>query len=531
MEETKLKNVVKVLLSKGYPVTPKTLNSLKSFLETNEGSLELFLEKNLDQNQFNDIKNVLQNHGILSFTINNEQAIYTQSAVTNIPLTEITRKSTASHFSGKAIIKSKEVDLQPLLNFEPDIEILWEPEFSKKRLGHIDDFLTYFRSRFSILKSILINRRDLENLISLKNVKNVKEKNVSIIGMITDKKFSSGGGATLTLEDPNCEAAVSVIVPKSNPGLVEEATRLMNDMVIAIKGFVKSQDLVIVSEIILPDIPKLNRTHYSKIPVHVAYLSDIHIGSDGFIEDALENFILFLNGRWGNKKTRSLGENTKYVIFAGDVVDGVGIYPDQEKELVISDIKSQYNKFAEYLEKFPDDVQIIIIPGNHDHVRSAEPQPRINPVYSPELHKNKNVVSLPNPSQVSIHGVSNLLYHCTSLPDIINHIPGLKIEKPKEVMIKMLQARHLAPIWDSKTPIAPEPIDNLVIEKVPDVFHGGHIHINDLGSYNGVKIVNSGTMQNQTSYQKALNITPTPGEVIIINLKSHDINLIKLLNK
>ncbi|MFV2014469.1 MAG: DNA polymerase II small subunit, partial [Candidatus Heimdallarchaeota archaeon] len=83
-----------------------------------------------------------------------------------------------------------------------------------------------------------------------------------------------------------------------------------------------------------------------------------------------------------------------------------------------------------------------------------------------------------------------------------------------------LRARHLAPIWGAKTPIIPEAKDHLVIERIPDVFHGGHIHINGEGHYRGVQIVNSGTMQSQTSFQKSLNIDPTPGQISLLNLQS-----------
>ena len=66
----------------------------------------------------------------------------------------------------------------------------------------------------------------------------------------------------------------------------------------------------------------------------------------------------------------------------------------------------------------------------------------------------------------------------------------------------------------------PETKDHLVIERIPDVFHGGHIHINGEGQYRGVQIVNSGTMQSQTSFQKSLNIDPTPGQISLLNLQS-----------
>ncbi len=430
---------------------------------------------------------------------------------------------------GNSILRTMDEDLTGLPSFEPDVEIVWQPKFSATNLGHINDFVQYFNNRYHKIKSIFSNRSDISHLVPIKELANMREESVSVIGMVTDKQFPSNGGGLLTLEDPSFEYPIQAVISKSKPELVEQALHIMNDSVIAINGYLIDHMTISINEIILPDIPKMKKLNRADLPVHVAFLSDIHIGSKGFISPAFENFIKFLNGEFGNSKMKKIGIQTKYVLFAGDVVDGVGVYPNHESELSIDDIREQYDVFASYLELIPPDVTIIVIPGNHDHVRPAEPQPAISPDHAKKMLSLDNVINLPNPSQVQMHGVETLLYHCTSLPDIINHIPGLNIKKPVEVMIKMLQARHLAPIWDSRTPIAPEPEDFLVIERVPDLFHGGHIHINDLGNYNGVTILNSGTMQAQTSYQKALNILPTPGEVLVMNLKTFQPNLLRLL--
>jgi DNA polymerase II small subunit len=323
---------------------------------------------------------------------------------------------------------------------------------------------------------------------------------------------------------------LDVIVPSSNSVLVEECQRLMYDSVICVLGFLKFGKLI-ANEILLPDLPKYRDHRRAEIPVHVAYLSDIHIGSKHFLPEPMEKFIDFLNGNYGNSKLQALGEQTKYVLFGGDVVDGVGIYPNQLDDLEIDSINDQYDVFAQFVERIPEDVEVIVIPGNHDMVRSAEPQPSIDPIYTPALSSFDNVHLLPNPTQVALHEVHVLMYHCTSLPDITNHIPGLPIEQPVEVMKQMLRSRHLAPIWGARTPIAFEPSDHLVIDPIPDIFHGGHIHINGEGSYGGVRIINSGTMQDQTSYQKSLNIVPTPGQVTLTNLKDGNWSKIDFLSK
>jgi DNA polymerase II small subunit len=87
----------------------------------------------------------------------------------------------------------------------------------------------------------------------------------------------------------------------------------------------------------------------------------------------------------------------------------------------------------------------------------------------------------------------------------------------------LLRARHLAPIFGLRTPIAPEIEDHLVIDEVPDIFHAGHVHTVGVERYKSTLIINSGTWQAQTGYQANLGISPRPGIVPIVNLATIDI--------
>ena len=74
---------------------------------------------------------------------------------------------------------------------------------------------------------------------------------------------------------------------------------------------------------------------------------------------------------------RELAASIRYVVVAGDLVDGIGIYPDQEMELDILNVYEQYRKAADYIREIPEHIRVIISPGNHDAVRQAEPQPAL----------------------------------------------------------------------------------------------------------------------------------------------------------
>ena len=78
-------------------------------------------------------------------------------------------------------------------------------------------------------------------------------------------------------------------------------------------------------------------------------------------------------------------------------------------------------------------------------------------------------------------------------------------------------------MFGSRTPIAPEVEDHLVIEDVPDIFHAGHVHSVGATTYKSTLIINSGTWQAQTDIRQILGITPSPGVVPIVNLATLDI--------
>jgi DNA polymerase II small subunit len=74
---------------------------------------------------------------------------------------------------------------------------------------------------------------------------------------------------------------------------------------------------------------------------------------------------------------REIAGRVKYLLIAGDVVDGIGIYPGQQHELTIRNVHKQYDFAIKYFEKIPSYIDIFISPGNHDAARKSLPQPAI----------------------------------------------------------------------------------------------------------------------------------------------------------
>ena len=354
---------------------------------------------------------------------------------------------------------------------------------------------------------------------------------VKIIGIVTEKKERKN---TIFIQIEDYEANISVLVPTSSDrNLFEKTKRLFIDQVVFIEAIKFKENVFIAKDIISPDIPE-KRTKGSLEEVYAVFTSDVHIGSKQFLNTSFDRFIGWLNGKEGNESQREIAGKVKYLIIAGDIVDGIGVYPDQEKELAIVDIYEQYEAASKLFQKIPEYIEIVIIPGNHDASRQALPQPAIFKKYAKSIYDLKNVTMLGDPSRIRLHGLDLLLYHGRSLDDIIGAVPDvtyLNLAKDITVAMRyMLKTRHLAPIYGSKTPIAPIPIDNLVIESPPDILHMGHVHVMGYEGYRGTLLINSGTWQRQTQFQEKMGLIPTPGIVPIVNLKSLKVTPLDFFN-
>jgi DNA polymerase II small subunit len=411
--------------------------------------------------------------------------------------------------------------------FESKIEVLKDPTIKISSTGSIEEFNQYFRSRFNKLKKVFQQRIDSKTANSLSHALQAPlNSKVKFIAMIIEKKEKKD---KIILKVDDEETLGTVIVFKErNKEVYEVAQSLVLDQVVCIEGVVIKNGLIAAENIIYPDLPEKKRENNNNEydDVSVALMADVHCGSKTFLKEIFERFILWLNGEVGNEKQKELAGRIKYIIIAGDLIDGVGVYPEQEKELEVTNVYQQYEIIAKYLRRIPDYIDIIIIPGNHDAVRQALPQPAIPKECMELINENERVISLGNPCEIKLHGFSFLIYHGTSLNDIISSVPKLNYEKPEKALEFLLKVRHLAPIYGANTPIAPEKEDYLVIDDVPDVFVAGHTHVAGCSRYKGTMVISCGTWQAQTEYQKKLNVRPTPGILPLIHLGKMQMSII-----
>jgi len=395
---------------------------------------------------------------------------------------------------------------------QSEIRILFDPTNKITTGEGVKGYNALFSSRFNKLKQIISNRPESKLVRSIAFVKTSKLKeDVYVVGLVTSRN-SERSITKLLLEDPSgsFEGIIFDVELQKTAGAL-----LIDQFVMARVSFGKNSG-IIIKDLIMPDIPD-QITNKSETEVYAAFLSDLHIGSKYFMETEFEEFVLWLSS------TDPVARKIRFVLIGGDLVDGVGIYPNQNKELVCQTIEEQLKKVNDLIEKIPKNVKIIIMPGNHDPGRRALPQPAIPKKYNSNLWDKENVVMVGNPSIVSLNGVKVMMFHGQSIDDIVKTTPGLSYDKPIDVMKHLLRARHLSPIYGSQTPIAPEMEDLLVIEDVPDIFHVGHVHRAQLGMYKGILLVNSGSWQKQTPFQASVGMTPNPGLAIMVNLKTFQV--------
>src|SRR5438445_5471175 len=406
---------------------------------------------------------------------------------------------------------------------DSQLEVVSDPTGKLGTTGAFDDFLHYFRNRFEKMSLLFRQRMDTRNAGTISDaLSGGSNGRGRFICMVLDKR-EKGDRIFLTVDDYEDEA--TVLVGRQNPTVYDMARKIVRDQVIFIQARKSTGPLLIAESIVLPEIPDRKPNHANE-EIYAALISDVHVGSKVFLENEFSRVLSWLKGEIGTPNQREVAERVKYVLIGGDLVDGIGIYPRQERDLALPDIYEQYRLAAKFVSEIPEYMDVILIPGNHDAVRQALPQPSIPKDFAGPVYDSRKIISLGDPAEVRLHGVNFLLYHGTSLMDILSGVPGLDYQRPVEVMEYQLKARHLSPEYGKMTPIGPEQEDFLVVERVPDVFTSGHIHVSGAGVYRGTTIVNSGAWQGQTDYQKRMGLVPKPGILPVVNLKTLDVKMI-----
>lgn len=398
--------------------------------------------------------------------------------------------------------------------FPADVVIMSDPTTQIAPIEAEDGFKRLFQDRYAHLLEIAKRRPDSKNIVPMDSAREGKDKSLKIAGLLSSRVSKKGGGVELVLDDPTGSAKVFC-----GDDVADMALAIPFDSMVIAEVSAGRGGQLYARELFFPDVPT-RKAVGSSHRVYAVLLSDLHIGSKFFLADDFNRFLMWLNGKLGDL---DVVERIRYIVVAGDVIDGVGVYPGQEFQLSERSLKGQYDVAAKFLQQVPKHMKLIMSPGNHDPVRQALPQPAVSADLMGPLYGLTNAVNIGSPSNIKLDGVNFLVYHGRSLDDVIATVPDLTYDRPVDAMEVLLKSRHLAPTYGKRTALSPEIRDMLVIDPVPDVFHAGHVHTLDVGHYRGTLMVNSGTFQGQTPFQQNMGIDPIASIVPILDLSTLEV--------
>lgn len=404
---------------------------------------------------------------------------------------------------------------------------------AKKRT--VEDFVGYFNARFSSLEKILRQRQELQGVTSISRILAKKDRdNVCFIGMVVSKDKTKNEHYILTLEDKT--GRIKILVSKNKPDVYELVSDVVLDEVIGVVG-VTGKDIVFVSNILFPEIPLTRSLKKAPDEAYAVFVGDFHFGSKSFMQDSFERFLSWINGDVGNDIQKELASKICYLFVVGDLVEGVGIYPNQDRDLAVKDINAQYDLFSDFVKKIPQRIKIIVCPGNHDAMRLSEPQPAVYKDFVQSIYSLPNIVFVSSPSFLNIHysadfeGFDVLMYHGFSFPFYADHVESIRSNGGQKradlIMQFLLQRRHLAPSHTSTLYIPDPAKDHLVISQVPDFFVTGHIHRVTVNNYKNITLLNCSSWLSETDYQQKVGLVPEPARAIIVNLQTRDAKVLR----
>lgn len=401
------------------------------------------------------------------------------------------------------------------------------------------DFISHFTVRLEKLSAMLKRRTELENVQSINRIATKTEsEKLSVIGFVKDKTISKNEHIILTIEDKTGDVRALVLKKEGKEELYKTAKNVMLDEVIGLSGTLSDgNDKVIFTDaIIFPDIPLGAELKKCPDDVCAVFIGDLHIGSKVFLKKDFTDFIEWLKGNSPDPKLNELSKKVQYVFVVGDIIEGAGIYPNQEHDLEIMLVREQYKEAAKWFAQIPSHLKIIICPGNHDTMRLSEPQPPLSKEYAEDLLNLPNITNVSSPSYITMHktdvfpGFTVLLYHGYSFFYYIDNVEEIRqaggINRIDLVMEYLLRRRHLAPSHTSNLYIPDKDRDELIVDPVPDFFITGHIHKSVVKNFRNITLLNCSCFTDITEYQKKQGMTPDLSKVAVMNLKTRDIKVL-----
>ena len=207
-----------------------------------------------------------------------------------------------------------------------DYEVLDGNDIIQKQLEAVNGYHLLMKNRFNKYKQIMYDRQDSRKIIKISSLVQYTDQNEYKIAGLLKSRSKLDRSYEIELEDESTDLRL-LVTDGNNIRKVESF--LIDQMVIADVVFSKNIGRFIVKNCYSLDIPAESFQSVEGMdPVYGVFLSDIHVGSKTFLEREFYDFLNWINGRSGDQEIVS---KIRYIVIAGDVVDGIGVYPGQRR--------------------------------------------------------------------------------------------------------------------------------------------------------------------------------------------------------
>ena len=320
-------------INKGYLIHPDAFALLRSINSDVSNIIKNIIEKKTK---------LKESHSIL---IDDIKTIISRDRVDN-PVSKSTSIDDNDRYDKALIYGDK--------NSQTTYEVLFDPTSKINSTEDENGFLKLFRSRYEKSLKILAMRPDSKRIKKIEKIKQEynKKRSMNTSNRRNDEESLNNSSnaetillAGLLMSRRQQKNMVEVTIDDMSGALSAVATTddlrnqismlVLDQMVmLEIESKKRGRQDFLIRSVISPEIPE-HIPNKSRSESYVLLTSDLHIGSKYFMEAEFLRFIEWLSS------DDDIGSKVKFLCIAGDIIDGVGIYPNQDKELKEIDASKQ----------------------------------------------------------------------------------------------------------------------------------------------------------------------------------------------
>lgn len=287
-------------------------------------------------------------------------------------------------------------------------------------------------ARYQKISEILSKKIELANLISVNRISQQNNK-FSIVAML---KEVNPGDRSLLAEDPTGTTTVYI-----SDEAVGDLPYLVEDEIVGLVCDNEDSSENRVARIVFPDIPLPTRVAATQQDFLCMFVSDVHMGEEGFQPRALEKLEEYL---------RKVKQDV--LVF------------------VLGDVSKDPADLERFQRMFPPNYTVMYLQGELEGVCKDN--------------------CLPDPVLVEVGGVKIFMSHGKMFQ---GYMEKFKVS-PEGMLLQMIKKRHLSPTFGENPRLDDE---KLLLEQVPDIFVIGHYHEPRTANYKGATVISLGSFVTQ----------------------------------